>query len=190
MHRTLNVRPLGSSRFCSNSRHSEVKPGATSLRPSRRLCFPPGPRRQGVSCRPDLSPRQSHPKTHINEVPFKSGLEVGQHSGLLEVSGKAERRVVRGHFPLVQGLGQKVLSLTLTNHEASVPQFLYLYNGYDCSTGPTSFTGLVMLLSSRCESPLLNNDTAQHSLTFWVPSMCQHTHNHSHPTHPILQVRY
>lgn len=72
---------------------SEGKPRATSLGPSRRRrCLPQGPRRQGVGCRPNLRPGQSHPTTHVNEVPFKSGLEVGQHSGLLEVSGKAGRR--------------------------------------------------------------------------------------------------
>lgn len=46
--------------------------------------------------------------TYIDEVPFKSGLEVRQHSGLLEVSGRAGRGEISGP-PSVQGFGQKGL---------------------------------------------------------------------------------
>lgn len=65
------------------------------------------PRRQG-SHGPQI-PAQggASPRPYIDEVPFKSGLEIGQHSGLLEVSAKAWRGQTGPTFPSGQGLRQR-----------------------------------------------------------------------------------
>lgn len=42
-------------------------------------------------------------RPYVDEVPFKSGLEVSQHGGLLEVSARRWREAVRAHLPLRVG---------------------------------------------------------------------------------------
>lgn len=100
----------------------EFEPEATSLGSSRRdLCFPLWPQEAGDGCLQTQAQGRARSRTYVDEVPFKSRLEVGQQGCLLEVSGRTRRGQSGPTVPLGAGPSSEKPELkpfSDTNHEA------------------------------------------------------------------------